>query len=213
MNFTDEIIESLIILEDEGKIEEFEEKFSPRISESDEEQLKKLKIYDDLIKLYKQTNGFEIEWWKDSEEGIGGAIKLNSTKFLFQNEPSLKTECDLDPNMDQDLRYFRILDNPSMNTQVGFFMTPEKGITKALWFRMVGYDASSLDLDFKGYLEMALTSKVFFHWQKVLLDIKDGKESPETKTFKEHMPQIFSDFNWDEFIEKYSSLRISLNKK
>lgn len=68
---------------------------------------------------------------------------------------------------------------------------------------------SGLDLDVEGYFKMAFASKVFFYWQVVLIDIKEGTLSDETKTFKKEMPKIFTDFHWDEFVNLYESLRLS----
>jgi len=45
-----------------------------------------------------------------------------------------------------------------------------------------------------------------FYWPDVLLDIQYGKESSETKNFKEMMPKIFVDFNWDHYVENNSTL-------
>ncbi len=59
---------------------------------------------------------------------------------------------------------------------------------------------------------MAYEAKVFYYWPRVLLDIQNGTECYETERFKKEMPKLFADFNWDKFVEKYQSLRLSKNK-
>ena len=56
---------------------------------------------------------------------------------------------------------------------------------------------------------MAFEAKIFEYWPLVLLDIQNNHESPETIKFKKEMPKIFDDFDWEKFVEKYESLRLS----
>ena len=70
-------------------------------------------------------------------------------------------------------------------------------------------ELSNLDLDFHGYTEMAYEARVFNYWQRVLLEYTKGNSSEITEAFKTEMPQIFPDWRWESFIEKFESLRIS----
>ena len=92
------------------------------------------KINPFIIDEYKTSNGFKVNWWFNPEKGIGGEINLSPIKSLLKNEPTLSDECDMDSEMDQELRYFRLFDVPTMNSQVGFFALPNKEISKSLYF-------------------------------------------------------------------------------
>ncbi len=209
MGYIHNIINSLDKEEELGNLS-FDERFKKPINNKSIQLLNENKISSKIIEEYSESDGFFINWWKDENKKIGGELNLSPSKFLLQNEPTLKTECDMDSEMDQELRYFRLFDVPTMNSQVGFFALPNIEPSQNLYFRMVGDKwASDLDVDIDGYFKMALASKIFFYWQIVLIDIKEGTISDETKTFKKEMPKIFSDFNWDEFVALYQSLRLS----
>lgn len=206
-------IRKLLIKEEKNGTIEFTNEFKMPINEESVKELRNNKINDLIIQEYNESDGFNIFWWKDSSKKIGGKIKFNPSEFLLKNEPVLDIECQMDPEMDQELKYFRFLDVPTMNSQVGFFALPDKEPSKNLYFKMAGDKwASDLDLDVEGYLKMALVSRVFYYWQLVLIDIQNDNESEETKIFKKEMSKIFSDFNWNEFVNLYQSLRLSKRK-
>lgn len=206
-------IRKLLIKEEKNGTIEFTNEFKMPINEESVKELRNNKINDLIIQEYNESDGFNIFWWKDSSKKIGGKIKFNPSEFLLKNEPVLDIECQMDPEMDQELKYFRFLDVPTMNSQVGFFVLPDKEPSKNLYFKMAGDKwASDLDLDVEGYLKMALVSRVFYYWQLVLIDIQNDNESEETKIFKKEMSKIFSDFNWNEFVNLYQSLRLSKRK-
>jgi len=51
-----------------------------------------------------------------------------------------------------------------------------------------GTELHLLDLDFKGYTEMALEARVYYHWQRVLLHYNGWEYGgPETEDFKKYM--------------------------
>lgn len=209
MNFTDKIIYSFLILKKGKSIEGFEKKFKSVLTTSNNQKAKDLNFDKSVIDFCEISNGFELKWWKDSSKGIGGEINLLSMESMFEKDSAIIDELKISEYLDKDLEFFRAIDIPSMNEEVGFFMLPNKKPIKNIYYRLAGENVSDLDLDFKGYLEMAFESKVYAYWQKVLVDIQDNEESHEVLTFKEQMPKIFEDFSWDAFVEKYESLRLS----
>ena len=70
-------------------------------------------------------------------------------------------------------------------------------------------ETHDLDIDFKGYLEMAFEAKAFQYWPKRLLDIKYGGETPETVAFEREMHRIFAGFDWESYVKRYQELRLS----
>lgn len=210
MKFTAALLDALASAENAGNIKEHRHKLMPAISEEEHERAESIGLSPQIVQSYRASNGLSVSWWADEDEGIGGAMNINPIRFLFRDEPSLASECDMDPEMDQELRHFRILENPTMNSQVGFFALPNEKPSQSMQFRMAGEQwTDDLDLDLDGYLEVASAARVFFNWQSVLVAIKAGEETAQTRVFKEHMPKLFAGFEWDAFVNKYQSLRLS----
>ena len=167
-------------------------------------------LHDRVEEIYNYSDGFNAYWNLDETGEIGGRFLIPELRFHLMNDQSLINQCDMDSSMDERLRRFRVIDTPTMNTMVGYFVSENNEPSESLYFYTQGAQfAKSLDINFSSYLDLAMESKFFYYWQQVLIDIQRDTESPETKKFKEWMPKIFTDFNWETFVEKYNSLRIS----
>lgn len=156
------------------------------------------------------SDGYSFEWWRDEENGIGGKLRFSSSKYLFENSGLYDGE-----GGDEELQYFRPLDYPTPESYVGFIIKPDT-IYKSLYYMSISdYELNNLDLDYDGYTQMAVESRVFNHWQRVLLYYMDGEGigSVETEIFKTEMPKIFPDWTWENFITEFESLRLSNKKK
>ncbi|WP_445432792.1 hypothetical protein [Chryseobacterium indoltheticum] len=168
-------------------------------------------IHNGIEKFYRTVNdGYGIEWWANEEKGIGGKFNFTQTEYLFAENNGIYEEGD-----DENLKYFRPLDYPTPETYVGFIIKPDV-IYKSLYYMSVSnYELNNLDLDYEGYTQMAVESRVFNHWQRVLLYYMNGEGigSVETETFKTEMPKIFPDWTWENFIAKFESLRLSNKNK
>ena len=108
------------------------------------------------------------------------------------------------------LEFFKPFDLVTDEAECGFLHRPGFSSAAIYYHRIGRPQLYNLDLDFSGYLEMALAARVYYYWPKVLLDIQSGEESPETLDFKHNMPLVFPDFSWEGFVEKYQSLRLSI---
>ncbi len=167
-------------------------------------------LHDRVGEIYNYSDGFNAYWNLDETGEIGGRFLIPELRFHLMNDQSLINQCDMDSSMDERLRRFRVIDTPTMNTMVGYFVSENNVPSESLYFYTQGSQfAKSLDINFSSYLDLAMESKFFYYWQQVLIDIQRDTELPETKKFKEWMPKIFKDFNWETFVEKYNSLRIS----
>jgi hypothetical protein len=181
----------------------------PAASEEEMDLMKEVQISSSLENFYKIHNGLNYQWTSVDNPDVGGNIQFNKHIWLLRDDQSLTDQCDMDPNMDERLRHFRVWDVPTMNTMVGFLHSSETGFSRSLYFYTQGTTyAKSLELDVDGYLNMAYESAGFYYWQQVLLDIINESETPETRKFKEWMPKLFPDFNWDDFLAKYQELRL-----
>jgi len=210
----DELLGCLSDQKKAGKIKELKDEWELTLKNDDDVLTEKLNP--DLVFVYKElANGFIINWVADDENDIRGRMHFLSIKNLFYDRKgTFYNEEDIEK--DRDICYFKPLDLITEEAECGIYINPKDSEyrNKCIYY----YDASdleihNLDLDFRGYLEMAFEAKIFFYWPKVLLDIQSNSESPETKRFKTEMPKLFPDFNWDAFVEKYESLRLSKNEK
>lgn len=191
-----------------GLIDTFEYRFSLPLNDDLAKKALDSGINSNLIELYRSYNGFEMNWMSDSKEGIGGQIHFLSLEEVVKSWEGYLFEND-DVAENADIRFFHPLDLITEEAQCGIIIDPTNPLESLFYNQSSETDIYSLDLNFQGYLEMAHAAKAFFYWPKVLLDISLKKESSETQTFKKHMPKIFSEFNWNDFVAKYESLRLS----
>ncbi len=183
--------------------------FHSTISESLLDELVEKKIDTNLIQIYSElSDGFHIKWFSDKEKGIGGNIHFMEMKHVLADQKGNLYD-DQDIQMNDLIQYYKPFDLISETFSCGFLITPDFVSTSIYCHNSPDPETYDLDLDFAGYMEMAYEAKIFQYWPKVLLDIKANYESAETKAFKEHMPKIFEDFDWDSFVQKYESLRLS----
>jgi hypothetical protein len=84
-----------------------------------------------------------------------------------------------------------------------------------LYFHDFGNSFYSLDLDIFGYFKMALKSNGYSFWQQALVYHLYSKDESSTygqstyDDFVEDMPVIFKEFDLDEYLAFFESLRIS----
>ena len=172
-----------------------------------------ISLDESLIFFYKENaNGFTIKWEADNSNAIIGTIQfLEYEQIIADQKDKLFDDEDIEQN--RDICFFHPIDLISPEAECGIYFNPEgsKKNNKMYYHYSGEREIYDLDLDFKGYLEMACEARVFFYWPLVLLDIKKGTEGEETKKFKAEMPKLFEDFNWDAFVERYESLRLSNN--
>lgn len=211
--FNDSLHESLLIIQEDFKtIKEIDSNGNISLKIDLPELIRLDSVHKGIEEFYKKSNdGWELEWYSDKKKGIGGKMKLAETKYLFSEENYIL----YDEGDDEDLKYFRPLDYPTPETYVGFIIKPDV-IYKSLYYMSVSnYELNNLDLDYEGYTQMAVESRVFNHWQRVLLYYMNGEGigSVETETFKTEMPKIFPDWTWENFIAKFESLRLSNKNK
>lgn len=208
--FSEHLALKLMDAEDERKISylDFD---SGSVLKEENQNMNNLELIHKGVEEYcRNNNSFNLEWYKDKSNGIRGNIKLNLTiENLFEDDLSSFYDNEMIKE-NKDIQFFRPFDYSTPESQCGFVIKPDI-IYPSIYYNQAGRSSlHSLDLDFKGYTEMALEARVFFHWQVVLLHYNGrelGKE--ETDFFKKEMPIIFPDFIWDKFIEKYESVRLS----
>lgn len=106
-----------------------------------------------------------------------------------------------------DMKGFRPLDMFYESAGcVGFYINRTN--KEGLYLYEFDGETYPLHINFEGYLKLLSMSKGFGWWQSTLVELSTGVPQSNVDDFKEKMPQIFPDFNYDEFAALYESLRI-----
>ena len=206
--FNEPLIDSLLEAEEDLKtIKEVKYRYNSTLKD-DLLELNLLEVtHPNITEFYKEVaDAFQLNWKKD--ENSFGFIQLAEMKHLLAGANGNGIYFDEDLPQDADIRFFHPLDFPTPETYVGFIIKPDT-IYQSVYYLHGDNELSNLDLDFHGYTEMAYEARVFNYWQLVLLEYTKGNSSEITETFKTEMPQIFPDWTWESFIEKFESLRLS----
>lgn len=179
---------------------------------------KKLVLYGEEVpatisNLYQECNGITLKWCFGQEEDteILGSINILPLEHLFDETVLLLEGMDVvindDPEFSKTINLsgvFRKVDLFTDEASVGFFSDPQ--LADQLY-----YNSSNrfyrIPVDFQGYFKLMCAAKGFIQWQRAILFEEYNFGEVEANWFREQMPLIFSDFNWDEFIELYKGLR------
>ncbi|WP_020535966.1 hypothetical protein [Lewinella cohaerens] len=201
--------DALYDAEEEGTLEHLEENYNLPLNANDFQEIALKALPQKMIQLYELFDGWEITWAAVADDEAGGRLHFLAMQHVMQNwEGKLYESKDL---LEEELiEFFKPFDLVTDEAECGFLHRPGFASESIYYHRTGAPQLYNLDLDFSGYLEMALAARVYFYWPKVLLDIQSGEESEETTNFKQNMPLIFPEFNWEAFKEKYESLRLSV---
>lgn len=209
MDFNKIIIDKLLIAKYDDKTLVSVEKNYKLPLEKDIEQLDRLdSVHNGLKEFYTgKANGFKIEWKKEKKGFIGGSMNFVPAETIFGNWKYDEWEIEQNEN----IQYFKPFDLFVPEAECGFIITPEE-VFPSIYYRQLGEEPNlySLDLDFNGYCQMAIEARIYTYWQLVILSINgSGKGEAIAEDFKKDMPEIFPDFSWEGFVEKYNTLRLS----
>lgn len=197
---------------DDGKIKEVEEDYLANLSSEMKEKMKSLQFDESIIDLYENSNGILLKWRQDPSQGIMGQLNFLRIEITLQDwSDKLYYESDLEEN--DLLEYYKPFDEVTPEVTSGFLITPEFTSDTIYAHYVSDNELYDLDIDFAGYIEMAKEAKIYSLWTMVLLQIQEGREGQETQSFKQNMPQLFPDFDWEKFVQKYESLRLSNRPK
>jgi len=200
---------SLRKLTETGRIVEYDAKFSTDFD--NKKLISDIKLDEILLELYMdQSNGILIEWFADDENDIRGKMNFLKMEHVLGDWKGV-IYFDEDEEANSSICNYRPFDFITDEASCGFCLDPEtKEASKEIYYNYAGESGmQGLDLDFAGYFEMLLEAKAFFYWPKVLIDLQNGTECPETSRFQKAMPGLFEDFSFEEFAAKYESLRLT----
>ncbi len=171
------------------------------------EQVKDVKPQS-VFALHQQLNELEIAWEpKDaSDPNVLGATHILPVKDVLKDWPGV-VYFDFTPP-DARIRRFHPVDFFVDEACVGAFLNEPGRDDPAMYFYQFEGDPASLELNMEGYVAMLLASKGFLYWQYAILEIIQQHENPMSRRFKEWMPRLFARFDWQEYVELYSRLRL-----
>ena len=187
-----------------GKITDLEEQYNLPLTDDD------LQAYlpEVLKRLFTYANEMKIQWRSANKDEAGGQLHFLDKESFLKNGEGILFQAET-TDKEERIRDFKAIDLITSEAHCGLLIDSES-VNPELYYNETGYNQlHGLDIDFPGYLEMALAARIYYYWPKVLLDIQSGEESTETVNFKHNMPLIFPDFSWEEFKEKYQTLRLS----
>ena len=166
-----------------------------------------------LAPFYAYRDGFLVKWnEKEGEDpDVFGSINIRPLADLFDG---LLVELDpsvgyvINANHAQPISptgVFRPLDFFVDEACVGFFS--DYGSKDELYYHDFGISFYSLKTDFAGYVTLLAHSYGYAYWQQVILNHEYGYRTDAAGRFKEDMPRLFPDFDYQAFIALYESVK------
>lgn len=176
-----------------------------------------------MHEFYSFTNGYSYEWesnipaniegQKISEHGIINIVPLDE---LFEKPNVVELE--------EGYNYY--IKGEDSFSKTGQFIPVDyiedicagvfskENEDEMVYFHDFGIGFYPLKINFKGYVELAFAARGYLMWQYVLVYLEYGKYDGAMlgksiyDDFAENMPIIFPDFDMEEFIKLYESLKI-----
>lgn len=162
-----------------------------------------------VLDFYELVNGLEVIWKPANKEKLNeemtGSIKIHSFSetvkdwsgtVFFDNEPG-----------DSALRKFFPLDFFADEAAAGF-CTMEGWRNMIYLYRFDG-ELQPLQINFESYLRLMLVAKGCFYWQYLLIALLEKNENEVSSRIKNHLPDIFPEFSFNEFESLFNNLRIN----
>lgn len=186
---------------------------------NDDEIIERENMPNRLKDFHLKNNGFGITWQAKKIKDLFGGFKFIPIEEIFQN---YRNELYFEEDLEEDplLENFRPFDEISPEVRCGFIDHPTEKIASIFILNQSNLNGlEDLDIDFDGYIELMKMCWAYNNWPYILLYIQ-GEELknlyPYDRPYKtlvdnfiNNMPKIFPSFNWQEFVEKYNSLRLS----
>lgn len=164
---------------------------------------KRIGFDENTLSFFKESNGYEMSWQKDSKNDIGGKINILKLEYILNGLKSNHSDL-----LEGDSLYnFHPIDQFTDEAHCGFFI--DGTVKNRMFFHRDG-ESETIDLmiDFNTYMALAIEARGFFYWQKYIIEKIYGIKSPESERFKKQMPEIFDDFNLDNFDTIYENVKL-----
>ncbi|WP_062056984.1 hypothetical protein [Aquimarina longa] len=161
------------------------------------------------LNILKHVNGFKINWKAKEVDQAYGNVEFLELDVVQSSWEGVVYE-NRDLKINENLKFFRPFDQVSPEILCGFIMKSDEVFDSIYLHNSGSVSLSYLDVNFEGYITMLYEAKAYKNWPQILLYIQDDQlENDLIKSFQTDMLQLFSDFSWEIFVEKYESLRLS----
>jgi hypothetical protein len=158
--------------------------------------------------LHQEYNGLNISWTarEDAPADVMGSLKILEAKEVLKDWQGV-VYFDFTP-ADSRIRRFHPIDFFVDEAAVGAFLNePDREDTSLYLYSFEG-EPANLRLDMPGYVQMMVASRCFLYWQYAILEILEGQENPVSQRFKEWMPRLFPEFDWQQYVAQYERVRL-----
>jgi hypothetical protein len=161
-----------------------------------------------VFSFHQEMNGLYIEWEgkRTKDPDVKGSVKILSVKEILKDWKGV-VYFDFTPDGDR-IRKFHPIDFFIDEAAVGAFLNEANQEDPVLYLFSFEGEPVNLHLDMSGYVQMMTASKGFLYWQYTIIEILEGRENPVSRRFKEWMPKLFAEFNWDEYVTFFNELKI-----
>ena len=157
-----------------------------------------------FIDLYKELNGVVIDWAAKEarHDDVLGKAKILPFQESIVNWKGI-VYFDDTPE-DSIIRRFFPFDFFVDEACAGILATVEQKPNIYLYqFEGEPFD---LKVDINGYCELLIEAKGFRYWQMMIKEILTGTENYNSKLVKEYLPQLFPEFSFKQFEDKFHTL-------
>lgn len=160
-----------------------------------------------VFDFHQDLNGLTIEWTTTAEiPDVKGSVKILSLKDILKDWKGI-VYFDFTDDTDRIKKFYPI-DFFIDEACVGAFLNEIDNQDCSLYLYGFGDEPINLNLDINGYIQMMVASKGFLYWQYSIIEILEGQENPVSQRFKEWMPKLFPNFNWQEYVNTCNQLKI-----
>ncbi|MCU0439248.1 MAG: hypothetical protein MUC49_15230 [Raineya sp.] len=221
MNYKQRLQEMIMSLQKNPNVDILEVKINEGIDEeklqnllANHQKKHKIDLPQSFINLYRQINGFKLEWKPKKEmlvEMDGEPEKWNldtcyTEFFPLQNVLiDTKDEVYWDDEETELKMAFQFYIDYEMEMQGTWLL----GTGKKLYLYYIdnqGEDVREIKLDFEIFFELYLASRGFFCWQEAILPKIETLQDINYEVFHAWMPALFTDFKPELFKRPKTSL-------
>jgi hypothetical protein len=164
-------------------------------------------IPNQLKSLSKDIDGASMRWQsrEDAASRLAcmGSIKLLPIEHIYGDWQGIVY---FDFTENPRLRDFKIVDFFADEACVGLYHDAEQDPGLYLYdFERGPY---ALHLDLNGYFQLLELTLGYSYWQRVVLDLLAGEESPKTRQFRQDMSDWVPGFDYAAFVALYHEVKL-----
>ena len=146
--------------------------------------------------------------WQSPSDGTGrtacmGSIKLLPVEQIYSDWQGIVY---FDFTENPRLRAFKIVDFFADEACVGLYHDAEQD--PGLYFYDFERGPYPLHLDVKGYLRLLEVTLGYSYWQRVVLDLLAGEDSPKIRQFRQDMEAWVPEFDYNAFAALYHEVKL-----